>query len=213
MTTSMVANRWYDHNFNKVHNVYPTPQSILRFTVGVADYKFLCDTVSTDHIRAAIIIDKDKPFSHLMNTPWSMTYTTDSYRMIIVSVLNIQSWLDLAVCSGAHGFFKAHSMTITYQWEPPRLDSTGNKYRPPGAPMPDIPEEPEYDFGFVEKKRKWTPPKTDFDREALLADIREGVMLQQALQDKYGLTRVRIKQIASEVGLVVGRNDRRALAI
>ena len=211
MTANMIANRWYDHNFNKIHNVYPTPQSILRFTVGVADYKFLCDTVGTDHVRAAVVLDKDKSFSHLMNTPWSMMYATESWRMIIVSVLNIQSWLDLAVSSGAHGFFKASSMTITYQWEPPRLDSTGNKYRPPGAPMPDIPDVPEYGTPI---KRKWTPPgSVVFDREALLADIREGVMFQQALQDKYGLTRLRIKEIASEVGLVVGRNDRRAMAL
>jgi hypothetical protein len=73
---------------------------------------------------------------------------------------------------------------------------------------------PEYDFGLVEKKRKWTPPNSVvFDREALLADIRAGVMLQQEIQDKYRLTRVRIKQIASEAGLVVGRNNRRAMAL
>ena len=210
MNENMIANRWYDHNFKKINNVYPTPQSILRFTCGVADYKFLCDTVSTDHIRAAVVLDKLKPFSHLMNTPWSMTYTTDAWRMVIVSVLNIQSWLDLAVSSGCDAFFKASSMTITYQWEPPRMDSTGNKYRPPGSPMPDIPEE--FEFNDL-KRRTWTKPKTDFDRDGLLTDIREGVLLQQELIDKYGLTRVRIKQIASEVGLVVGRNDRRALAL
>ena len=77
--------------------------------------------------------------------------------------------------------------------------------------MPDIPDVPEYGTPI---KRKWTPPgSVVFDREALLADIREGVMFQQALQDKYGLTRLRIKEIASEVGLVVGRNDRRAMAL
>lgn len=211
MIENMIANRWYDHNFNRINNVYPTPQSVLRYTCGVADYKFLCDTVSTDHIRAAIVLDKDKPFNHLMNTPWSMVYATAEWRMIIVSVLNIQSWLDLAISSGAHGFFKASNMTITYQWEPPRLDSTGNKYRPPGSPLPDIPEERE--IGSQKKTRKWTPPRQDFDREGLLADIRDGILLQQELQDKYGLTRVRIKEIASKVGLAVGRNERRAMAL
>ena len=202
MTETMQANRWYDHNFKRINsNVYPTPQSILRFTVGVADYKFLCDTVGTDHIRAAIVIDKDKPFTHLMNTPWSMTYATDSWRMIIVSVLNIQSWLDLAVSSGAHGFFKASSMTITYQWESPRLDATGNKYRPPGAPQPDIPDVPEY----AVEKRKWTPPKTDFDRAGLVLDLQAGVLLQQELMSKYGLTRVCVQSVAQEIGVAVGR--------
>jgi hypothetical protein len=211
MNENMIANRWYDHNFRRINNVYPTPQIILRFACGVADYKFLCDTVSTEHVRAAVVIQKDLAFSHLMATPWSMQYATNDWRMIIVSVLNIQSWIDLAASSGADAFFKANSMTITYQYEPPRLDSTGNKYRPPGAPQPDIPDVPEYGTPI---KRKWTPPgSVVFDREALLADIRAGVMLQQEIQDKYSLTRVRIKQIASEVGLVVGRNDRRAMAI
>jgi hypothetical protein len=210
MNENMIANRWYDHNFNRINNVYPTPQSILRFACVVGDYKFLCDTVSTEHIRAAVVIKKDLAFSHLMATPWSMQYTTRDWRMIIASVLNIQSWIDLAASSGCDAFFKANSMTITYQYEPPRLDACGNKYRPPGAPQPDVPDVPEYG---IQIKRKWTPPKTDFDREALLADIRAGVMLQQEIQDKYGLTRVRIKEIASEAGLVVGRNDRRAMAI
>ena len=211
MNENMIANRWYDHNFKRINNAYPTPQSILRFSCGVADYKFLCETVSTEHVRAAVVIQKDLPFSHLMATPWSMQYATKDWRMIIVSVLNIQSWIDLAASSGADAFFKANSMTITYQYEPPRLDSTGNKYRPPGAPMPDIPEVPEYGTPI---KRKWTPPgSVVFDRDALLADIREGVMFQQALQDKYGLTRLRIKEIACEAGLVVGRNDRRAMAL
>jgi hypothetical protein len=211
MNENMIANRWYDHNFKRTNNVYPTPQSILRFACGVADYKFLCDTVSTEHVRAAVVIKKDLAFSHLMDTPWSMQYATADWRMIIVSVLNIQSWIDLAASSGADAFFKASSMTITYQYEPPRLDSLGNKYRPPGAPGPDIPEE--HEFGQEKKPRTWTPPKQDFDREGLLADIRAGVMLQQDLQLKYGLTRNRIKDIASKVGLVVGRNDRRALAL
>ena len=211
MIESMIANRWYDYNFKRINNVYPTPQSVLRFACGEQNYKFLCDTVSTEHIRAAVVLDKHKPFTHLMATPWSMQYATAEWRMVIVSVLNIQSWLDLAASSGCDAYFKSSSMTVTYQWEPPRMDTTGNKIRPPGSPAPDIAEERE--FGLDKKERKWTPPKQDFDREGLLADIRGGVMLQQELQDKYGLTRNRIKDIAGRAGLLVGRNERRAMAI
>ena len=135
MNEILVANKWYPE-FTKTRgryaNPYPTPQSILRRACGVEEYKFMCETVTTDHIRAAVIIPLGVPFQHLLDEPWAMSYRTEHWRMIIVSTLKNLRWIDLARVTGAIAWQKGHNMSCTYNWEYPELDETGNKKQPHG---------------------------------------------------------------------------------
>jgi hypothetical protein len=147
------------------------------------------------------VIPLEMSFSHLLNEPWAMSFKHTEWRMIMVSTLDPMRWITTARASGAIAWLKGNNMTVTYQWERPRLDASGNKYRPPGSPPPDTP--PEFEFAY--EKRKWTPPKTDIDREGLIADLQAGVLLQQELMEKYGITRLRVQSIAEEIGVAIGR--------
>jgi hypothetical protein len=135
MMETLVANKWYPE-FSKPRKSYyspfPTPQSILRRAVGVEEYKFVCDTVTTDHIRAAIVMPLEVPFAHLLNEPWAMSYKTDRWRMILVSTVDPMRWIELARTSGAVAWQKGNNMTCTYNWEPPILDEHGLKILPHG---------------------------------------------------------------------------------
>jgi hypothetical protein len=135
MNENLVANKWYPE-FTKPRrsytSPYPTPQSILRKAVGVEEYKFSCETVTTEHIRAAVIMPLDLPFQHLLDEPWAMSYRTPQWRMIIVSTVDSLRWIRLARATGAVAWQKGHGMSCTYNWEPPELDETGNKKQPHG---------------------------------------------------------------------------------
>ena len=137
MMEALVANKWYPHYKGpgrSYTNPYPTPQSILRLAVGETEYKFICETVSTEHIRAAVIMPLGVPFEHLLSEPWAMSYRDAAWRMIIVSTVDPLRWIEQARASGARAWMKSHAQTITYNWEPPVTDATGNKIRPPNAP-------------------------------------------------------------------------------
>ena len=136
MQASITANKW--HPEYKPKHVYkpawPTPQSILRSAVGATEYKFICESVTIDHIRAAVIMPLNIPFYHLLQgEPWGMSYRTADWRMLIVSTLNTSRWIELAQASGAISWIKNHNMSYTYQWEMPRVDEHGIKIRPPNA--------------------------------------------------------------------------------
>jgi len=117
MNESLVANKWYPYYKGpgrSYNNPYPTPQSILRQAVGAEEYKFVSETVTTEHIRAAVVMPVDVPFQHLLaEVPWGMSYTTPDWRMLIVSVLDPYAWIELARASGAIGWFKGHQQTYT----------------------------------------------------------------------------------------------------
>jgi hypothetical protein len=135
MMETLVSNKWYPE-FSKPRKSYsspfPTPQSILRRACGVEEYKFACETVTTEHIRAAVIMPLQTPFAQLLNEPWAMSYRTAHWRMILVSTVDPLRWIDLARTSGAWAWQKGNNMTVTYNWEPPVLDENGLKILPHG---------------------------------------------------------------------------------
>jgi len=136
MNQALVANKWYPE-FSKpsrknYYSPYPTPQSILRRAVGVEEYKFTCETVTTEHIRAAVVMRPDVPFAHLLNEPWGMSYRTELWRMLIVSTVDPLDWIERARTSGAVAWQRNHNMSCTYNWEPPVLDEHGLKIQPHG---------------------------------------------------------------------------------
>jgi len=205
---SLTANKWYPLQNGKP--LYPTPQSILRESVGADTYAFLSETVTTDHIRAATIMPRGVPFQHLIQAaPWAMTYTTPEWRMIIVSTLDPVRWLELARASGAKAWLKGHNMTYTYNWELPETDAHGLKKRPPNAlgvnetaPVkivaPIRPFRTRSDAGRQYK---------NYDKAALIEDLKAGNMTRVALGEKYGLSRITVMEIAKAAGLGTKRNQ------
>lgn len=184
---SYTANRWYPY-INGKKPAYPTPQSILRLAVGAEEYKFVSETVTTEHIRAAVVMPLDVPFQHLLDgVPWGMSYRTDNWRMIIVSVLDPIKWLTIARASGAKSWLKGHNQTMTYNWEPPEVDEHGLKKRP-GNPL------------GITGPRTITQVK-DYDKEALIDDLRERTLTYVEIAKKYNLSRIRVMSIAKQEGL------------
>ena len=202
---SLTANKWYPLKVGKP--LYPTPQSILRAAVGAEDYKFVSETVTTEHIRAAVIMPLEVPFQHLLESvPWGMTYTTDDWRMIIVSVLDPVKWLDLARMSGARAWLKGHNMTYTYNWQLPETDEHGHKKRPPNAlgvtgPKPAPGEEPKYQRGRSHYGRQ----VKEYDKQAILEALRVGELKHQQIADLHNISRITVLKIAQQNGLSKGR--------
>ena len=93
-------------------------------------------------------------------------------------------------------------MTYTYNWELPECDEHGLKKRPPNALGVTAPPRP-YD---PDKKTRNRAPVNDkpiknYDRRALVEDLRSGTMTQQAIADRYNLSRIRVIEIAKQEGL------------
>ena len=204
MNETLVANRWYPA-FKGVgrsyRNPYPTPQSILRESLGQEEYKWVCKTVTADHIRAACVLPRGVPYAHLTNAPWSLIYTTSDWVMIIVSVADRYKWIDLCRASGAIAWQTAHNMTYIYEWTPPALDENGMEIRPPNAlGATAVPGSKRADFNV---------PKKKYDRAALLDDIRSELLSYEAMSDKYGLTRQTIYNIQKREGIEQTRRLRK----
>jgi hypothetical protein len=192
MNETLVANKWYPHYKGPSRgyaNPYPTPQSVLRSSVGASEYKFLSETVTTDHIRAAVIMPRGVPFEHLLNEPWSMNYHNPSWRMIIVSTVDPLRWIELARASGAIAWFKSHSQTYTYNWEPPPLDSTGNKIRPPNALGTQV-------FGNCK-----THYKKKYDLADVIYDLNNRYLNCREIGLKHGITAATVQGIAKRAGI------------
>jgi len=204
MNESLVANKWYPQYTGpgrSYRSIYPTPQSILRRAVGAEEYKFVCETVSTEHIRAAVIMPLDVPFQHLLSgEPWGMSYRDAEWRMIIVSTLDPLRWIELARASGAIAWMKGHTQTYTYNWEPPPLDQHKLKIRPhnalgiTGANM----GKKTLETGRKVRKDRGAPKK--YNPEELLADLTLGHMSHNELAAKYRVSRLTIFNFAKRNG-------------
>jgi hypothetical protein len=205
---TLTANKWYPLQNGKP--LYPTPQSILRESVGAETYTFLSETVTTDHIRAAVVMPLEVPFQHLLQAvPWAMTYTTDAWRMIIVSTLDPVRWLTLARASGAKAWLKGHNMTMTYNWELPETDEHGLKKRPPNA-LGISSSEPTKEVAPIRPFRTRSDrgrQYKNYDKAALIADLQAGGMTRVALGEKYGLSRITVMEIAKAAGLGTKKNQ------
>jgi hypothetical protein len=188
---ALTANKWYP--LQNGRPLYPTPQSILREAVGSEEYKFVCETVTTDHIRAAVIMPLDVPFQHLLvNEPWGMSYKSNDWRMLIVSTLDPTRWLTLARASGAKAWLKGHNMTVTYNWELPECDEHGLKLRPTNC------------AGDHRQPKGVSKPSTQiksYDKLALIDDLRDRSLTYVKIAERHGLSRIRVMEIAKQEGL------------
>lgn len=202
MNESLVANKWYPHYRGpgrSYTNPYPTPQSILRAAVGAEEYKFLSETVTTEHIRAAVIMPLDVPFQHLLSeVPWGMSYRDEDWRMLIVSTLDPLKWIELARASGAIGWMKGHHQTCTYNWEPPERDATGNKIRPPNALGVSV-----YNDGKKQYKKK-------YDRDEVVSDLRCGMLSTREIGLRHNITSATVQTIAKKEGIKLNPGVRKA---
>jgi hypothetical protein len=190
-TQALMANKWYPIPNGNKKAPYPSPQSILRGSVGESDYKFEAKTVNTEHIRAACIMPRGIPYIHLLQTPWSMAYTTKEWVMIIVSVLDFYSWVDLARASGAIGWQVGHAKTHTFQWEPPRLDQHKLEIRPPNTLKLLMPG----------PKTTWDSQIKEYDKEAVLDLLREGNLTHTEIGKIHGISRITVQRISARAGL------------
>lgn len=195
---TLVANKWHPQQ-NSGLSLYPTPQSILRAAVGSQEYKFVSETVTTEHIRAAVIMPLAVPFQHLLaEVPWGMTYTTPEWRMLIVSVADPVRWLDLARLSGAQAWLKGHNMTVTYNWEMHPVDEHGLKRRPPNAM--GITGVPDY-LESGRKGRKDRNQARKYNQEEMVADLRHGFLNQTEIGLKYSVSRITVMKVAKMFGI------------
>lgn len=188
---TLTANKWYPLQA-KGKPLYPSPQSILRRAVGAEEYKFVSETVTTDHIRAACVMPMDVPFQHLLSeVPWGMSYNGGSWRMLIVSTLDPNRWLTLARASGAIGWLKGHNQTITYNWEPPEVDEHGLKKRPGNA------------LGVTgeKKSKRFYPQRIAYDKASILEDLRTSTMSHREIGEKHGVGRLVVFKISKDHGL------------
>jgi hypothetical protein len=199
MSQTLTANRWYPEYRGagrSYKSSYPTPPSILRASLGVEDYKWVCKTVTSEHIRAACVMPRGVPYAHLTNTPWSLVYTTPAWVMIMVSVADRHQWIDLCKSSGAIAWQCSHNMTYIYEWYEPARDEHGLEIKPPNP------------LGATEGRRSdFSKPKKKYDRSALIDDLRAELLTHEQLSDKYGITRQTIHNIAKREGMV--RDTRR----
>lgn len=199
MNDALVANKWYPYYKGplKLYNTpYPTPQSILRASVGSIEYSFVSETVTPGHIRAAVVMPRDVPIQHLLSQmPWSMIYTTPTWRMIIVSVTDVMTWIELARASGAVAWLKTHAQTHTYNWEPPERDETGNKIRPPNA------------MGMTQTLDGKRCYKKRYDRDEVLSDLKCGRYSTVEIGVRHGITSATVQSIAKQerIALTIGR--------
>ena len=187
MNETLVANKWYPHYKGpgrSYNNPYPTPQSVLRLSVGAEEYKFLSETVTTEHIRAAVILPVAVPFEHLLAEPWGMSYKSATWRMLIVSTVDPLRWIELARASGAVAWFKAHVQTMTYNWEPPELDATGNKVRPPNALGTQV---------FGPCKRHY---KKKYNLAEVIYDINSRTATTKEIGERHGISSATVSGIA-----------------
>lgn len=192
MNESLVANRWYPYykGPGRTYSIpYPTPQSILRAAVGATEYKFISETVTSEHIRAAVVLPLDVPFQHLLAEPWAMSYRDATWRMLIVSTIDPLRWIEVARSSGAIAWLKGHAQTCTYQWEPPPRDSTGNKIRPPNAPGNVL-------FGDCK-----THYKKKYDLAEVIYDLNSKYMTTREIGDKHGISSATVQGIAKRANI------------
>ena len=192
MNEALVANKWYPHYKGpgrSYTNPYPTPQSILRRAVGAEEYKFLSETVTTEHIRAAVVMPLGVPFEHLLAEPWVMSYKSNEWRMVIVSTVDPLRWIDLARASGAQAWMKSHAQTYTYNWEPPERDATGNKVRPPNALGTQL-------FGKCKKHYK-----KKYDLAEVIYDINSRSATTKEIGERHGISSATVSGIAKRAGI------------
>ena len=202
MTEFLVANKWYPQYSGpgrSYKNIYPTPQSILRRAVGSEEYKFVSETVTTEHIRAAVIMPLNVPFQHLLaNEPWGMSYRDKTWRMLIVSTADPLRWIELARASGAIAWLKGHSQTYIYNWELPDTDQHGLKKRPPNAL--GLTGEPErHEDG--RKVRKDSGSVKKYNKEDMLDDLRAGLLTHYEIGLKHGVSRITVFNLAKKHNL------------
>lgn len=192
MNDSLVANKWYPYyrGPGRTYTIpYPTPQSVLRLAVGATEYKFISETVTTEHIRAAVVMPLDVPFEHLLAEPWAMSYRDPEWRMIMVSTLDPLRWIELARSSGAIGWLKGHIQTMTYHWEPPVRDETGNKIRPPNSPGAVL-------FGDCKKHYK-----KKYNLAEVIADLNNRYLNCREIGEKHGVSQATVHGIAKRAGI------------
>jgi hypothetical protein len=199
MNEALVANKWYPHYKGpgrSYTNPYPTPQSILRAAVGAAEYKFVSETVTTEHIRAAVVLPLTVPFEHLLSEPWVLSYRDTNWRMLIVSTVDPNRWIEQARASGAIAWLKGHRQTITYNWEPPPRDDNGNKIRPPNALGVN-----DYNDG----KRVY---KKNYSVAAVIEDIKRGYLTHREIADIHNIATNTVSNISKRAGLTVRKGSR-----
>ena len=193
MNKALVANKWYPEyqGPGQVYKTqYPTPQSILRAAVGSVEYSFVSETVTTEHIRAAVVLPPGVPFEHLLaSVPWGMTYTTKAWRMIIVSVVDPGAWIEIARASGAQAWMKSHAQTCTYNWEPPARDHTGSKIRPPNSPGSVF---------FTDCERHY---KKKYDLTEVIADLNNRYLNCREIGQKHDISQATVQNIAKRAGI------------
>lgn len=258
MSQTIVANRWYPEYkgaSRSYKSTYPTPQSILRRSVGVEEYKFICKTVTSEHIRAACVLPRGIPYAHLTNTPWSLVYTTPDWVMVIVSTAEQYKWIDLCKASGAVSWQRGHSMTYIYEWTEPDRDEHGLEIKPHNAmgatgpakehPLKNKPRKgydraalvedlraqlmtaddiamkydvsPQTIYTIIRRegivsfatRKDLGKPRKQYDREALVADIRSNQMTYAELGKKYDLRPISVQRIARVEGLTKPRQSRK----
>jgi hypothetical protein len=192
MNDALVANKWYPHYRGpgrSYTNPYPTPQSVLRRAVGAEEYKFVSETVTTEHIRAAVVLPLGVPFEHLLSEPWAMSYRDQDWRMIIVSTLDSGRWIEVARSSGAVAWLKGHRQTYTYQWEMPPTDHTGSKIRPPNALGINV---------FGDGKRVY---QKKYCVQTVLDDLQHGYLNTREIGDKNNISQATVQNIAARAGI------------
>jgi hypothetical protein len=176
-------NKWYQTD-KKSKLTYPTPQSILREAVGASEYKFLCKTTNTDHIRAAAIMP-------------ALIYKTKLWVMIIVSISEPTKWLDIAKSSGAIAWQKGSSQTVLYQWERPDMDQHGLEVRPSNTGL--VTDELAKSFQLKNPGKPRRQIK-DYDHTAMMQDIKDNKLTYVAMAEKYNVSRITVMTNAHRAG-------------
>ena len=189
-------NKWYQSD-KKLKLSYPSPQSIMRKAVGAEEYKFLCKTTNTDHIRAAAIMPAHLSYAHLLTAPWSMIYKNKDWVMIIVSISEPTKWLDICKSSGAIAWQKGSSQTQLYQWEKPDMDEHGLEVRPNNTGL--ITEEIAKSFQLKNPNKPRRQNK-DYDYDELMKDIIANKLTYVAMAEKYGISRITVMTNAHRAG-------------
>ena len=195
---SLIPLKWYGPaGLISGKSIYPSPQSVLResYDSDLATYHWTSEGPTTAHIRAAVVIAAHLPFTNLLtSSQYCLSARIDSeHRMLIVSVLNPFTWIDLAIEVGAEAWQVSNNNASTWTWNPPVLDEHSCKVRP--LCINDV----------IQKKYQLIKPDTrrqlkEYDYEAVLTDLARGDLSHSAIGDKHSLSRLTVMKLAHRNG-------------
>lgn len=200
----ITANKWYGPNgLYAGRGPFGSPQHYLKTVVGQEDYKWIAKGPDSTYIRAAAVFPLEvEQWSHLLDVPWGLNCRVYkevvnakygkyryAFRMLIVSVEDRITWIERAIETGATAWQIGAGNTHVWRYTPPDLDEHGLEIRPTFTSAASAGDK----INKIQFK--------DYNVDAVVAEIREGLLTYPEIGSRHGISKVTVMRIASRAGL------------